>query len=241
MDCFRALKELCKIKGFASRGKAFFRVQGDGVLQVLKYEKVRYHSVHEISIGLFSLYDELKPAWFTASGCIPRYRTIIFQGKRSAAYLEKIGNVCYWRTVSFESQLEALKKQVIPFLDGIQSQAQLAEGICQLDKLEACGTIRWNDDLKFVPWLYAKDYESARRVMQAILDQHRSVLESKKRYLSPDEFQIFYEQRQSEDIQLWKKLEMAELEDTELIQKYFLENYQKNCELARFAMRKVGN
>lgn len=40
---FQELCEICKQSGFHRRGHTFFRVQGDGVLLVLQYERKLRH------------------------------------------------------------------------------------------------------------------------------------------------------------------------------------------------------
>ena len=66
------LKVALQETGFVRRGSAFFRVWGDGVLQVLKFERQRGDRVYDLSVGVFSMYGRLYPEWFTSSGCIPR-------------------------------------------------------------------------------------------------------------------------------------------------------------------------
>ena len=67
------LKSICKENSFACRGTAFFRVIGDGVLQVIKCQKERYATNYSTSLGLFSLYGQIEREWVTSFGCIPRY------------------------------------------------------------------------------------------------------------------------------------------------------------------------
>ena len=67
--------------GFFQRGDAFFRVVGDGVLQLLKFEHERCFSHFSLCIGLYSMYSELEQRWFTSTGCIPQYSVMNFVGK----------------------------------------------------------------------------------------------------------------------------------------------------------------
>ena len=67
------LKKLCIASGFTRKGQAFFRLIGDGVLQVIKCKYERNLRGDIISVGLFSMYGYMQPQWFTASGSIPRY------------------------------------------------------------------------------------------------------------------------------------------------------------------------
>ena len=76
------LKDVLQGTGFVRRGAAFFRVWGDGVLQVLKFEHQRGLQVDELRIGIFSMYGELLPQWFTSGGCIPRGSIANFVGLR---------------------------------------------------------------------------------------------------------------------------------------------------------------
>ena len=77
------LKVALQGTGFVRRGSAFFRVWGDGVLQVLKFERNRVDRVHDLSVGVFSMYGRLSPEWFTSSGCIPEASIANFIDLRS--------------------------------------------------------------------------------------------------------------------------------------------------------------
>ena len=77
------LKDALQGSGFVRRGSAFFRVWGDGVLQVLKFEYQPGYQVHDLCVGIFSLYGKLYPGWFTSGGCIPRGCIASFAGLRS--------------------------------------------------------------------------------------------------------------------------------------------------------------
>lgn len=232
---FAVLKKLCCSNHFVCRGKAFFRVHGDGVFQVVKCEKVRHFPAYEIAIGLFSMYGELRADWFTSPGCIPRYAVVEFEGKRSAVYSEKNGEVYYGRTISLEHQISILESSVMSFLDEITSQAHLAEAICDLDKMTYASII-WNDMLKYAPFVASGNYASARKVIQAILDQHSFALERNRTFMSPQDFQADCLRTQAEDYLLIQKLNMVEAGDQAVINEFLHANYVQNCKYARFAM-----
>lgn len=71
-------------RGFFRRGNAYFRIMGDGVLQLLKFEHERCFSHLSLCVGLYSMYSELEQRLFTSSGCIPQYSVMNFVGKSSA-------------------------------------------------------------------------------------------------------------------------------------------------------------
>lgn len=60
-------------QGFYKKRNAFFRVLGDGVMQVLKWEYDIREKLHFLNFGLVSLYEELEEKDFTPSWCCTKY------------------------------------------------------------------------------------------------------------------------------------------------------------------------
>ena len=238
MKAFQDMDTLCCAKGFVRRGTAFFRIHGDGVLQILKVEKVRHWDAYEISLDLFSMYGELDSHIFTASGCIVRYALVIFCGKRGARYSEKVGSHYEGRIISLDTQVALLEKTVMPFLDEVCTQEKLAHAMCKLDSLTFSNTVIWNDIHKFAPFLLSGNPSSARRVIQAILDQHQFALEGRESTMTPQEYLSFYNGLQEEDKRLIQKLHMTEVQNKETTEAYFQENFLRNCKLSKLIKNK---
>ena len=53
------LKNALHGTGFVRRGSAFFRVWGDGVLQVIKFQHESVFEVQHLNVGVFSMYGKL--------------------------------------------------------------------------------------------------------------------------------------------------------------------------------------
>lgn len=158
--------EFMKTHGFRKKGTAFFRVLASKILQVVKTEKGRGGA--EIQFGVFSLYSELLPQWLTSSGCIPRYHVIAFLGRRSVLSLDPSGRV---EIIGMKEQLDIFYQKAVPWLDSIITQEQLCDGQLIMDTC-AGGNYRWNDMLKFAPFLKIRDWQCAEMVLPAILEQH---------------------------------------------------------------------
>ena len=109
--------------------------------------------------------------------------------------------------------------------------------ICRLDVV--CDKeIYWNDFEKFSPFLKAGEYENAERVIRAILKQHESCHIFKKP-LNFDELltEESLDWMPEEDQNLVKKLALAHRGDPEEINRYLLDNLQRNNQFARFCIR----
>lgn len=240
------ISEMCKKHGFSKRGNAFFRVHGDGVLQVLQYSLKRHPFYEEvIYIGLFSMYSELLPQWFTASGCIPTYiekyletprwslettqklRMAAFQHVPAQLHVNDFENVC-----TFHIDLKGLETVMFPFLDAITTQKAMLRGI---ESLEQCSSPvppsqgdkgkRWTDSRKFAAYLACGEVENAARIEQ-------SLLALCLRQENPSQLCM-------EDIDRHReKIALALSGDPEKINGYLQSNYVHNCELASFCMRK---
>ncbi len=237
------LAEICLPKGFVRKGDAFFRIQGDGILQVIKPDKIRYYSEFDISIGLFSMYSKLLPQWFSSSGCIPKYEVVNFIGLRSAVYMKNLGGDRYTtRIITMEQQLELFQSLVLPFLDAIISQEQLAEGICELDRKQ-CGTVIWVDTLKLEPYLYCENYDLAYKVAISIRHQYEEATKANCKHLGKEEFLKRMDARKKGDEEyIFKPLRLTFSRDPQIISAYLRENYEENCRYANFILkRRVGD
>ncbi len=227
------LQEFLLPEGFARRGSAFFRVWGDGVLQVVKPEYEIHGEYHSLSLGLFSMYDSLIEQWFTGSGCIPRYPVVNLMGKRSE----------YESYLRIEEQISVMKRYGIDFLNGIDDQEKLIKAICQLD-IVCSGQIHMNDKEKYAPYLYIGDRTNAAEVIFAILRQHGVPHEltsnipdillarSKK---EPNHVVPEVEKKQLFDY--FARLQLALYGEQEEIQNWFQANYDRNKNFAKFCMK----
>ena len=241
-QAFQNLANLCESNNFIRRGRAFFRNHGDGVLQVLKVEKIRHWDAYEISLDLFSMYDEeLESRSFSAKSCDVRYALVIFCGKQCAEYSEKVGDHYESRIISLDAQVALLEKTVMPFLDNIRTQAQLAAAMCKLDELTYNMTVIWNDLHKYTPFLSSGDYLSAQKVIQSILSQHKSAMESRKETASPQQYEEYCAFIHEQDKLLHQKLQLARSEERAAIETLLKENFERNCKLSRLVKGHKAN
>ena len=235
---FNDFKNICIAHGFTQRGKAFFRIVGDGVLQVLKFSYEFRPPHHEISVGLFSMYGELDEQWFSAGGCIPRYSVINLTDNIGAVLGEAVDSngfhVPYQkRKISIEDHIAILAKEGIPKLNQISTQTRLAEAICALD-IARGNKIIWNDGIKYAPFLCAGDYEKAANVITAILAQHNNALISYQQTLTESEYQKRYTEIQEMNVHYLEKLRIAEEADEQAAIAYAGRNFSNNLKFARF-------
>ena len=164
---FQELCEICKQSGFHRRGHTFFRVQGDGVLLVLQYErKLRPFYSERVLFGFFSMYDELLPQWFTSQGAIPRYDTRYLTKSRAEREPSPLPTVIDLTAgdsledwIEFHLDLSEFRDMILPYLSSIQTQLQLCEAICFAD-IQGSGSTRWNYFPKAAPYAAAGDWAS---------------------------------------------------------------------------------
>lgn len=237
---FKQMTAICKKTNFTRRGNAFFRILGDGVLQVLKYSKEEYpFRVEMVKVGLFSLYSELMPQWLTSKGCIPLYNYRYIVAPRWE--LEREYSQAAVKTMEhsedvllFRFRLDDIISSTIPFLDRVNSQEKLIEGIDFLEyrsknrepeHLE--DAIRWTDMNKYSPYLYEQKYEKAERIVMAILETY-SVYK-----LSDD---LTKQDPRAEVLR--QKALLAKRRDDNEIRAYLLKNFQRNKELTLFCKRR---
>ena len=258
-DPANLLKDALQETGFVRRGSAFFRVWGDGVLQVLKFERQHIFDVHELYVGVFSMYGKLKPEWFTSGGCIPRGSIAIFIGLQSVDYYlapncftkADNGQFLYdgfplmvkpdqwlqdengkrWKyCFTPEQQIHILAGKVLPWLNHMTSQTLAAKAMYEICPIP-------NDGLRFDAHLAAGEWIEAEQTMSAILKQHADARSSWESTFSKDEFAEMAARSEVEDVPLKMALSMIQKKNHEAISNYLRDNYKKNCELAKFCMK----
>jgi len=253
------LKNALQGTGFVRRGSAFFRVWGDGVLQVLKFERQRIYQVHDLSIGVFSMYGRLSPEWFTSSGCIPRASIASFVGLRSVDYYlspnrftktdngqflydgfpvmvepkqwlrDKNGE--HWKYYfTPEQQVHILKEKVLPWLNDMTSQSLAAKAMYEIWPVP-------HDSLRFDAHLAAGEWIQAEQTMSAILKQHADAQASWKRTFSQEKFAEMVARHEVKDAPLKAAYKMVQEKDVNAISSYLTDNYKRNSELAKFCIK----
>ena len=214
----KVLEMVLKNAGFVKRGSEFFRVHGDGTLQVLKCDKR-----NGWYIGLFSMYSELQPQWFTSLGCIPRY---------------SINELADPQQLSPASQTELLVDRCLPWLEALDTHRKMLDGLFLLETSHG-GEIRWVDELKIAPFLLCRDYVAAEKVIFSILENHRVArYMNKALYPYTDDYQKYVVRRASDDAKLLLLAEMIQQRDEQKIHMYLSENWLRNSSYARFCTPK---
>lgn len=229
------MRQVAKEHGFTPRGNAFFRVIGDGVFQILKFEFERGFSHYTLGVGLQSMFSELKPQSFTSSGCILRYYVVNFIGKSCSVITNEENGLWSFNVVSPEEQVDILNSRVFPQLDEMQTQQELVNSMCQLDIIRF-GSVIWNDIQKLAPYLQIGDLKNAEKVVQAIRNQYIDSLEKKRSYLDSSSFAAVYAKSEKEISVLNQKLTAIRETDFQIINAYLRENYQINSNLAKFCI-----
>lgn len=228
---------ICRSEGFLKKGRAFFRVFDGGVLQVLKFSA--YSSPwksEEVDLGLFSLYGELQPQWLTAWGCIPYYNSLFLKEPRweveKAYYSANVKTYALCNGVLYyQYDRVNIVQNVIPFLNSVNSQKRMIEGLNYLEYIESNikpkneeASIRWTDVLRFAPYLYSGDREKAAMVILALLALHKP------------------EYSNSEEVKLLKeKLHLAQNGSHEQIETYLRNNYLRNQAMLKGIRRGQGD
>ena len=213
---FELFKSMCTSSNFTQKGKTFFRLIGDGVLQVIKCKYQRNLGGDLISVGLFSMYSSLEPQWFTASGSIQRYSIMncFYQNDMPVVF-----------AVPIHVQLDMLSGGVLPWLNTIDTQKKLIRAITSMDR-------RWNDVLKIGPYLACGEFNHAKKVAREILAQHDFARVNRLHYREEANGLLFLDRKQEEE-ELLRVLEMIDRGDSTEIDSYIRANYASNMTYAK--------
>lgn len=214
------MQALCKSAGFVQKGKAFFRVWGDGVLQVIKCQHERVFRADMIYIGLLSMYAPLQPKDFTAGGCMAPYPV-------ANCYLLREAPAVF--APSMEAQLEMLENGVIPWLDTLDTQKKLCKAISRLDG-------RWNDSAKIGPFLACGEHNHAKKVIKEIIGDHAyaMVRSVRPRDASVEDMVVRVRQEKEPYYGIIEIIDRGE----DAIAAYLQVNFEENMRCAKFCVRK---
>lgn len=227
------LASICKAHGFYRKGNAMFRIHGDGVLQIIKLDKDRLSRELTVSLGLQSMYSELLQQYFTSFGCIARYCILNIPCKKSSGSIE-----CNSGLFRYEKELTVLRENGFEWLDGIGTQAGLADAICKLD-ISSNGKILWNDAMKIAPFLCSEQYELAGRVVSTIIDLHDNAIKANQKWMSEEEFEAYVKRYQGDYEKFIELSNMINKHDLAKMQRYLENNYALNSIYAKFCRTRV--
>lgn len=226
---------------FKRRGQAFFRVNGDGIVQVIKLEFERISSHYAIRFGLHSMYEILQPSWFSSNGCITRYAFVNLIGEQTTVRMKRDGNFVQANPISICEQMDVMCHSGISFLEEICTQAALIAEMHRLDRIRFGKNFPLSMNMSlFAPCLYVGDRDGAKSIIEKYLCQHKipndkwysesAILEAKQSLLPIGQKVV------PADIQLARKADLVFNATPDEIQKWLRENYDNNVKLARFCM-----
>ncbi len=226
------LSDICLSNSFVKRGKAFFRIYGDGVLQTIKFQYERVFSHYELYFGLQSMYSEPCKNNFTSIGCIPRFYVFLPEGKNSAVTSKEVNGI---KEINIDPpliQIEHLKNHTMKLLNSIATQESLANALCRLNPI-------WIDSEKIAPFLAQNKLGCAEKVINSILYQHLPLDKSKfgNIHWSYEDYVRYSEMYPNIDTNFLEIYSWIHRNDQLAIKNYLENNYTINCKLGKFCLK----
>ena len=148
---FLEIIKLCEENGFYKRRNVFFRVHGDGIVQILQYKKrMRPFPRIDLNLGLYSMYGEILPQELTPGGCVAKYPTHWLKPGAKEASARRLFDSSFRNENSYDYEVDVdfTRDKIIPLLNGMKTQQELAETMCFMDRhanIFCVGRILWND------------------------------------------------------------------------------------------------
>jgi len=234
---------ILKPHSFVRKGKAFFRVTGDGVLQVVKLEREKCIGgfSHVIRFGLFSMYGYLYPAWLSSAGSIPQYNAVNLIGEKDIDIVYQNDGIYSFSIITVPEQIEILRTHTVPFLNSINTQNDLIKALQKFDTISLHEDYIMMDMHLFAPYLYTGQIESAKALVVKYLclneipgeqwGTKEEIIEAKKKLLKSGQRLTPF------DYQLAEKADLVRNGSGETIGQWLRTNYQNNISLAKFCMK----
>lgn len=223
----KELSDYLKSQRFKKKKNAYYRIVGDGVLQIIMYDYNLNRNIRELSVGIQSMYSPLWNYLSSYPDSFANYPIPLFAGKRDYTEVITSGKRESLITMSHHEQLELLRNVVVSALDLVKTQRELLDIMNELDRIDQ-GSIRWNNIARYSPYLFIGEYKYAERVIASILSQHRMARIRKKQWSEENNIPLLLEDNPIEDIELSQLLEMAITHNTQTIEEYLNTNCSRN-------------
>lgn len=241
--CVFSRKELCNSlndilieKSFVQRGSAFFRAQGSGVLQIIRFDYECAFNHFELNFGLYSLYSKLSHQHFTSNNCKCPYSILSFIGCKNAVSVSTVNGLSSFNIVSPKEQIEILEHTGLAWLDKIQTQEHLLQAYHYLETQLYKETL-WNNSEKIAPYLVNGDLRAADKVINAILQQHLGSEIWTTQPWNENDYIKYTNLFPGEDAELLQIHNWIFDMDAQSIADYLQSNYCKNKEWGKFCIK----
>lgn len=194
----KMLAEILIPNGFYRRGANFLRLHGDGVLQSVFFEYERhftgfpeYGDANFLYIAMHSIYESNlfaleKSPLSSLRGAVTHSAWIRFYAGFEMGKTPQMDSNSSGGMPELQ-QLDLLNDQVLATLNQVNSQSLLCDLLAWTDITEY-GERHYVDTHNIAPLAYTHQYDEAIKFCDGIIEQHRSALEHKQAYLSPEQF-----------------------------------------------------
>lgn len=168
----RAAQRECQLRGFVKCGTNWYRHHGQGLLQVVtlnglpqRTTDIHYQNKPTASFIVYSMYEHIP--WINVP--IMRARRDLIPNVSAGVFAHQSAGAPF---LGAEFEAKNVIDLVLPFLDELNSHAQLAGFLEDVDRWEY-GKIRLNDRNKIVPYLLSGKWQDALSVIDAIEKQNQ--------------------------------------------------------------------
>lgn len=234
------LKSMCQKHSFLQHGRSFFRLYCQNVLQVITFRYERCFEHYSLAIGLMSIYSKPDVDYFRSNSTLPKYSVCCLNNQSTAVAVNEENGFTSFTLASPSEQLDILDKKGFDWLDSINTQEELLEALCNLDKVAYQGTV-WNDINKLAPYLFLGDYHGANMVISAILDQHLGADSFSAPPWTDQNFTQFLNAYPNKDNELLRIYRWIREKDEQALRNYLSQNKDQNLRYGYFLSRKVGD
>ena len=227
------LAQIMLDENYKKHGNTFFKVQGDGILVVVKFEKEHHIPIPVLSIDLRSIYSKIEDWIKSPRNLFGRYMVLSFIGKTpGGVFNDDYSAVTEWYYPSKEEQTEIFRDNCLPEIRRLKTQDDLVDMINRMEIMEFKSTLNNNPD-KIASYLFCNKYQEALAVVNGIIAQNESGSEQERKMMTQKDYQEYMD-RAKQIVKPFYELQQWILsQDRERIQSYLSENYQRNKTILR--------
>lgn len=232
-DALKELARFLKPYSFIRVRKAFFRIIGDGILQVVKFEYEPRGNSYSLQFGFFSMYNHMNNSMFTSFGSIPQFDAMSLVGKKTfdniswdlpedlflmmaaAMKLEHWGKDESGRFITesvatAQQQLDVFMAHGMELLNRIQTDEDFLEA-----KKECKGKmgLRIEDDFDDVAsYFKTGQFMKAEKIMEDLLAHNRDAIECRRQCgILPSEYSLMEMDRHEHILKIAREQDQGEI------------------------------
>ena len=222
---------------YNKNGSTYYKVQGDGVIVVIRFEYERVFRGKILKLGLHSMFTAFHTGEKSPRTLVTDFPISAYTGRRLVELVlvpsQTSDTIIGMHCPDECEQIDILREKALPRIERIRTQNELVKEIINLERVEYRIELT-NIFGKVAPYLVQRKYAEARQVLHAIIMQHKNGMNERQQRLSHEEWERYLADDEAELQPFRELIHYIDENDVDNISRYLVANYQRNCGLFKY-------